>query len=310
MANEEKNPNRAEPFVIKIFCADGDPNGLRIINKSNWSGQGLACPRSMLPDYANNSVYKYDKPGVYVLVGCCNDYTEEDISENLDEDAPENDLPMIYIGEADPVGARLLQHCIEKDFWTWCISFVGEDLNKAHIQYLEASLIELAKKAKKTDLDNKNDPTYPNLSLSEGAIAKGFLNEMLSIFPIVGLNTFQKADPPEDLLYLENASGIHAEGYEAPDGFVVCKGSLAALQAKSHSISKLKKWLNKEGILIADNDHYDFVQDHTFPTPARAASVIFGFPAAKSAWKDKNGVSMKELQKIKIDEKHIEPDES
>jgi hypothetical protein len=304
MADKNIISNKAEPFVIKIFCADGDPNGLRIINKSNWSGQGLVCPRSLLPDYAKNcSEYKFDNPGVYVLVGRSNEEEEDDLDEN--------DLPLIYVGEADPVGDRLLQHCVgEKDFWTWCVFFVGEDLNKAHIQHLEASLIELAKDANKVNLDNKNDPTYPNLSLSEKSIANGFLTQMLSIFPVVGLNAFQKADPPEDLLYIETCSGIRAEGYEAPDGFVVSEGSTATLQGSHSSIQGLKKVLNKDGILIANNDHYDFIKDYTFKTPARAASVILGFPAAKSAWKDKNGVSMKDLQKMRLGEKCIDPNES
>jgi hypothetical protein len=303
MVDEKITPTKAEPFVIKIFCADGDPNGLRIINKSNWSGQGLVCPRSMLPDYVKtNREYKFDNPGVYVLIGCTDEDTKDD-----EEDFEENDREKIYVGEADPVGYRLQQHCTgDKDFWTKCVFFVGDDINRAHIQHLEASLIELAQEAKKVDLDNGNMPTFPTLSLPEKAIANRFLAEMLSIFPLVGVDAFQKGEPPENLLYINTNGGIHASGYETPDGFVVLKGSTAVLQGNPATLNRLKKRLNKNGILNADKDHYEFTQDYSFRTPARAASVILGWPAARNQWTDKNGIAMGDVEKKIIVEKDFE----
>jgi len=79
----------ARPFSIRIFCPDGNPVGLRILSKSNWTGCGLVCPRSILP--AVKSRKEFSQPGVYVLVG-----------------PPEDgELPKIYVGEGDPVGPRL-----------------------------------------------------------------------------------------------------------------------------------------------------------------------------------------------------------
>jgi hypothetical protein len=37
------------PFSLRIFVADGDPDGLRIVDKSNWIGKALVCPRALLP---------------------------------------------------------------------------------------------------------------------------------------------------------------------------------------------------------------------------------------------------------------------
>ena len=37
------------PFSLRIFVADGDPDGLRIVDKSNWIGKALAFPRALLP---------------------------------------------------------------------------------------------------------------------------------------------------------------------------------------------------------------------------------------------------------------------
>ena len=39
-----------QPFSIRIFVADGDPDGLRVIERSNWNGRALIFPRSLLPE--------------------------------------------------------------------------------------------------------------------------------------------------------------------------------------------------------------------------------------------------------------------
>lgn len=32
------------PFSIKIFLPNGQPDGLRIVDKSNWTGRGIVFP--------------------------------------------------------------------------------------------------------------------------------------------------------------------------------------------------------------------------------------------------------------------------
>ena len=36
------------PFSLRIFVADGDPDGLRIVDKSNWIGKALVFPCALL----------------------------------------------------------------------------------------------------------------------------------------------------------------------------------------------------------------------------------------------------------------------
>ena len=37
-------------FSARIFVPDGDPEGLRVIEKSNWTGQGIVFPRSLFAE--------------------------------------------------------------------------------------------------------------------------------------------------------------------------------------------------------------------------------------------------------------------
>ncbi len=53
------------PFSLRIFVADGDPDGLRIVDKSNWIGKALVFPRALLPHVKARP--ELAQTGVYLL---------------------------------------------------------------------------------------------------------------------------------------------------------------------------------------------------------------------------------------------------
>jgi len=127
--------DQQRPYSIRVFVPDGYPDGLRLVERSNWTGVGVVFKRTGYKQAASRP--EFDRTGIYVLVGSSEDST----------------LPMIYIGEGDPVKNRLNQHYSKKDFWDWAVFFVTKDssLNKAHVKYLESRLLELAKAAKQNE---------------------------------------------------------------------------------------------------------------------------------------------------------------
>ncbi len=36
--------NKPTPFSLRIFVADGDPDGLRLVERSNWIGKAVIFP--------------------------------------------------------------------------------------------------------------------------------------------------------------------------------------------------------------------------------------------------------------------------
>lgn len=40
----------ADPFTIRIFVPDGDPEGVRLIDRMNWTGLWVVFPRTKWPD--------------------------------------------------------------------------------------------------------------------------------------------------------------------------------------------------------------------------------------------------------------------
>ena len=167
----------ADPFTIRIFVPDGDPEGIRIIDRMNWTGRGLVFPRNKWDDFRKRP--DLTKTGVYILVGF--------------KEGEANDLLTIYIGQADGVGNRIESHSQKKDFWTWGVVFVSSsgDLNRAHVTWLEYELINRAIQVGGCHLDNGNAPQEPALSEAEKADVQGFLKEILQILPLVGLRVFE-----------------------------------------------------------------------------------------------------------------------
>lgn len=275
------------PFSIRIFCPDGNPAGLRIISKSNWTGCGVVCSRSTLPAVKGRK--EFTQPGVYILIG-----------------PPENgELPKIYVGEGDAVGPRLEQHYANKEFWTWVVFFVATDgsLNKAHVQHLEAKLLDMAKQAKRSALDNVNTPQTPALSEADTADVDSFLVDMLSIFPLLGLTVFEKAlgtKSKSKHAFSIKAKEISARGYENPEGFMVLQGSTAVcqeVQSIQRYMSDLRKELQSQGVLISRGDNLEFAQDYLFNSPSTAAGVVQGRSAnGRIDWKDDRGRSLKVVQ--------------
>ena len=205
-------------------------------------------------------------------------------------------LLRIYVGEGDPVADRLISHYKLKDFWSAAVFFIdnGQDdrLNKAHVQYLEATLVGRAREAKRCVLENSNVPQRPSLSEMDIADMEVFLEQMLLICGVLGISVFQKplgVDPTTRIFYT-NGKDLPASGYEVNDGFVVQAESQSPKDpapSTPESVLKLRQTLLSQGVLVEDNGRYRLAQDYTFSSPSLAASVLLGRSAnGRDEWKD------------------------
>jgi len=188
----------SEPYTIRIFVPDGDPDGVKIVDRLNWTGVGIAFPRSAWPRVRARGEFR--RTGIYILSGP---------TENAADD-----LPTIYVGQGDEIGSRLDSHYNAKDFWDWGYAFVsaGTALNRAHATWLEHGLIRLARQAERCHLENGNTPSEPNLSESDRADSNGFLREILRILPLLGVRVFERPEA------VAPAEGISAPASETAAG--------------------------------------------------------------------------------------------
>jgi len=285
------NRERPKGFSVRLFLPGGDPDGVKIVEKSNWTGCGLVTPRSLFVE--TRSRQELGRTGVYILVG-------------PDENSQ---LPRVYVGEGDPIGPRLDQHAKNKDFWTQAVAFTSKDqnLNKAHIQFLEYRLISLGKSAKRCILDNANTPQPPSLSEADTAEAEGFLADVLLCLPVLGYGFFEEAPAPTQTSreFMLKAKNITGKGYEASTGFVVRAGSQAAKnEAKSIHVylSAMRRSLVEQDILVDKNQYFEMIQDYTFNSPSTAAGVLLGRSAnGRIEWKTSDGHTLKSIQDAEVD---------
>lgn len=286
-------PLKPRGASIRIFLADGQADGVWVVEKSNWTGKALMAPRTR---YRNlRARQDLDGPGIYLLIGP----TETGL------------LPSrVYIGETDDLSGRLDSHNRDKDFWNRAVVFTSKDenLNKAHIRYLEARLIGLAKEANRAELENGNDGSLLPLSEPDTAEVESFLDEMLLIYPVLGVQVFQKAEeqPSSSVRLHLVGKDTKAEGTETADGFVVHAGSLARAEAvpSIHPYgAQLRAALVDKGEFEENGKHLRLTKDYVFASPSTAAMVMLGRTAnGRVEWKTADGQTLKETQTLDTSE--------
>ena len=165
----------ADPFTIRIFVPEGDSEGVHIIDRLSSTGIFFAFPRIKLEQIKNRQ--EFNQAGIYILSG----YAD-----------PEDELPTIYVGQADVVKYRIDQHTKNKDFWDKAVIFVSTNkMNATHAKWLEYALVEQALRAHRSILDNGNSPQESAISESEKADMKVFLKEIYQTLPLVDMNAFE-----------------------------------------------------------------------------------------------------------------------
>lgn len=274
--------------TIKIFLIDGEPNGRMSCELSNWSGKAYKIPRIKIKDCSDRN--DLISTGVYLLFG-------------KDEEGKD----LVYIGEAESILKRLTQHLNQKDFWNETIVFISKDenLNKAHVKYLENRLHDIAISSKRYKVENSITPTQSSISESDRAEMEEFIENIKMLVNTLGHKVFDekreiKPKQKQELFSIKAARGADGIGEPTSDGFVVFKGSKAAssiVNSMTPSFVKLRKSLIEEGILIDKTEYLEFSEDYIFSSPSTAAVIVMGRNAnGLTEWKQKDGKTLKEFE--------------
>ncbi|MBU0484543.1 MAG: GIY-YIG nuclease family protein [Proteobacteria bacterium] len=276
--------------TLKIFLAFGDPKRLRTAELSNWTGKAVSGPRSEFEKVLERE--ESICPGVYFLTGT----------------DPETNESAIYIGEAECLRDRVKSH-LSKDFWNNITFFITKDenLTKAHIKYIEGRLIDVARITERSIVMNSQG-SGAKLPESDREDMEIFLEKMLQVLPVLGVEAFVQTTPVKEETQQEllacNIKSLKASGYLTPNGIIVLKGSQAVLEARASS----QKWpsvlaqrnkLIEEGSLREQNGSYVFTKNVEFSSPSSAAATIHGGSAnGLTAWTNSNGQTLKQAQNV------------
>lgn len=274
--------------TIKIFLIDGDPNGRMSCELSNWSGKAYKIPRIKIKDCTDRN--DLTSTGVYLLFG-------------KDEDGKDK----VYIGEAESILKRLNQQLTQKDFWNEAVIFISKDenLNKAHIKYLENRLHEIAKSVNRYKVENSVVPTQSSISESDRAEMEEFIDYVKLLVNTLGHKVFDgkreiKPKQKQETFFIKAARGADGQGEPTSDGFVVFKSSKAAasvVASMTPNFITLRKKLIEEGVLIDKVEYFEFSDDYIFSSPSTAAVIVMGRNAnGLTEWKNKEGKTLKDFE--------------
>ncbi len=269
--------------VVTMILKNGTPTGIVQCNLDEWIGISYKIPRNRLNEA--KELKGIDNTGVYILLGA-------------DEETGED---RAYIGEAENIYKRLIQHNKTKDFWNDCLVFVSQNnsLNKAHIKFIENKLYNKAKEVERFIIENDTKPTKSSLDGADEIRAVKFYEKIVLLTAVYGYHIFDKIltvqEVKEEEIYYINSIGLKATGTQTEEGFIVFKGSQSSEEFKKASTQSLRnKWNELRNQKIVDNGI--FLKDIIFSSPSTAAAMILGRNAnGLREWKNKDGKSLKEI---------------
>lgn len=287
-------------FSIHIFLPSGSVDVLRVVKKDNWSGRAIAFRREAMRETL--ALEDLNAPGVYLLR------------------AQESDGIRLYIGETANLATRLRDHArdeAEQDFWTNAVVFVrmGDGLDKADVQYLEARLIRLADEAGQIIPAHSNRPDPSGkLETDKEAAAEGFLENLLECLRALGIGDFDPPqsgvpaqpapssdlppsppavavglaasdEPPWHILTVPS-KGVEARGRQLTDKIFIVEAGATAAAEIVNSLRSLpfKAALKRRNDMISDGrlgqrsdgQGYVLTRDEEFRSPSQAEAVLAG----------------------------------
>ena len=272
--------------AIELFLVNGTADSLITAELYNWNGKAIKIPRTEVAGCDRDDIKGV---GVYFLICQEDDGTDS-----------------VYIGEAENVLDRLVQHLRdyqsgkEKYYWNTAVIFVGRDLNKALIRYLENRFVEIAKDCGRYTVLTKS--TYKNTVLKEAQIAsmEEFIDNVKILINTLGYKVLvpvPKASDDTVYLYCKGVSAL-AKGFVSAGGFTVMEGStvsdhtVPSFETKGKTYYKLRNNLIKDGLIV---DRV-FTRDYEFNAPSAASAVILGHTSNGNVdWKTADGIKLKDL---------------
>ena len=181
---------------------------------------------------------------------------------------------------------------VMKKYWG-CIKRCAENI----YMYIRGALNFILKRIGKCGKMKTND--YSEMDRAE---MDEFIDNMRLILGVLGHKILEpsikrNSDKKENLYILQDRTGIKASGKPISEGFAVLKGSKIAdnvATSLSKSVINKRQLLFDKGIV---DENFTFTQDWAFTSPSLAAAIVAGYSInGRNAWKNRKGISLKEIE--------------
>ncbi len=289
--------------TIQLYLMDSVPKGRIKCTLANWTGIAYKIPRTELEKAKSIDYLK--QSGVYFLFS-----TSDETQENI-----------VYIGQAgtrkngEGILNRLQEHKRnpDKDYWTEAVAFTttNNTFGPTEISYLENQFTKLAIDSKRYIVKNSSEPSLGHVTEEKESKLEEYIDYAKIVIGALGYRIFEPiiespeiittvlAPTPEPLLSLILNQGkkekIIAHGKQTNEGFVILKGS----KIKSSTVKSVPTKALKDRKRANLDDNFVLLEDMLFNSPSSAASFVTGYAInGKDAWKDEQGRSLNEIEKL------------
>ena len=289
--------------TIQLYLMDSVPKGRIKCTLANWTGIAYKIPRTELEKAKSIDYLK--QSGVYFLFS-----TSDETQENI-----------VYIGQAgtrkngEGILNRLQEHKRnpDKDYWTEAVAFTttNNTFGPTEISYLENQFTKLAIDSKRYIVKNSNEPSLGHVTEEKESELEEYIDYAKIVIGALGYRIFEPiiespeiittvlAPTPEPLLSLILNQGkkekIIAHGKQTNEGFVILKGS----KIKSSTVKSVPTKALKDRKRANLDDNFVLLEDMLFNSPSSAASFVTSYAInGKDAWKDEQGRSLNEIEKL------------
>ena len=289
--------------TIQLYLMDSVSKGRIKCTLANWTGIAYKIPRTELEKAKSIDYLK--QSGVYFLFS-----TSDETQEHI-----------VYIGQAgtrkngEGILNRLQEHKRnpDKDYWTEAVAFTttNNTFGPTEISYLENQFTKLAIDSKRYIVKNSNEPSLGHVTEEKESELEEYIDYAKIVIGALGYRIFEPiiespeiittvlAPTPEPLLSLILKQGkkekIIAQGKQTNEGFVIIKGS----NIKSSTVKSVPTKALKDRERVNLDDNFVLLEDMLFNSPSSAASFVTGYAInGKDAWKDEQGRSLNEIEKL------------
>lgn len=294
--------------VVHLVLRDGSSSGVVVGTQDNWTGKAIALGSTDLDRVRS----ELNTAGVYVLVG-------------VDEASGDGTL-VAYIGEAESLADRLrpghAQFARQDVNWQRIVVFLSQagDLHKAHVKWLESKLVSRARVASRWPLTNGPAPALLRLPEHDAVFVQSFYDNMLAMYPLLGVDAFELASQPittrsrpnatatprshlptevppidiapdHDVLVLRRGGQVVARARMTRGGYTLLPGSRVSASGtgtEGANVARLRDLLLENGKLVPGESGWLVLTDeHEIRSASAAAKLVVGSSVnGLTAWQD------------------------
>ncbi|MBU0278628.1 GIY-YIG nuclease family protein [Gemella sp. zg-1178] len=293
--------NKSKNF--NLFLIDGQVTGRIKFTLSNWTGLAYKIPRAYLEKCKERQDLK--QSGVYFLFG-----------------KNDNDEVEVYIGQAgirkngEGLLFRVLEHLKDATYFTEAVMLTTQNnsFGPTEISYLENKFTNMAIETDRYKLRNSNDPNPGNVTEEKESELEDFVEYSKMVLGVLGYKIFvpllkseKEQEQNEMVFYLsrkikKSNQTIEAQCIKTNEGFVVLAGSMIEdIDAKSipETIKELRLKCKNNNEIVGGK----ITKNYLFNSPSYAASFVLGINTnGRTDWKNKEGISLKELEERELQE--------